>query len=64
MTQGESSLYAGTGFQNGVNRWGDYSNLSIDPVDGCTFWFTTEYNNSGGWAWSTYIGSFKLPNCQ
>lgn len=64
MTQGESTLFAGSGFQSGVNRWGDYSNLSIDPVDGCTFWFTTEYNNSGGWAWSTYIGSFKLPNCQ
>lgn len=63
MGQGEGIMYAGTGYQSGVNRWGDYSNLSVDPVDDCTFWFTTEYNNSKGWAWGTKIGSFKLPGC-
>ncbi|MCW9028593.1 MAG: carboxypeptidase regulatory-like domain-containing protein, partial [Kangiella sp.] len=54
------------GAQTGANRWGDYSSLSVDPVDDCTFWYTTEYyktanNNSTGW--STYIGSFKFDNC-
>ncbi len=63
MTQGEGIMYSGTGYQSGVNRWGDYSNLSVDPVDDCTFWFTTEYNNSKAWAWGTKIGSFKLPGC-
>lgn len=63
MTQGENKMYSGTGFQSGVNRWGDYSNLTVDPVDGCTFWYTNEYNNSGGWAWGTKFGSFKLPGC-
>lgn len=63
MTQGESIMYSGTGYQKGVNRWGDYSSLSVDPVDDCTFWFTTEYNNSKAWAWGTKIGSFKLPGC-
>jgi hypothetical protein len=63
MTQGEGIMYSGTGFQSGVNRWGDYSNLSVDPSDDCTFWFTTEYNNSKGWAWGTKFGSFRLPGC-
>ena len=27
---------------DGVERWGDYSAMSIDP-DGCTFWYTGEY---------------------
>ena len=26
-----------------AERWGDYSALSIDPSDDCTFWYTTEY---------------------
>jgi hypothetical protein len=64
MGQGEATLYQGTGSQSGVSRWGDYSNLSIDPVDGCTFWYTQEYNNSFGWAWGTRIGSFKVAGCQ
>ena len=25
------------------SRWGDYSTMSIDPVDDCTFWYTQEY---------------------
>ncbi|HUS15035.1 MAG TPA: hypothetical protein VM536_08475, partial [Chloroflexia bacterium] len=63
LAQGEATIYAGTGFQSGVNRWGDYSALSVDPTDDCTFWFATEYNNSGGWTWSTRIGSFKFASC-
>ena len=35
---------AGTGSQPDTsNRWGDYSSMRIDPVDNCTFWYTTEY---------------------
>ncbi|MCX6033320.1 MAG: hypothetical protein NT169_29065 [Chloroflexi bacterium] len=64
MGQGEGVIYQGTGSQSGVNRWGDYSNLSVDPADNCTFWYTTEYNNSFNWYWGTKIGSFKLANCQ
>ncbi|MEO1997947.1 MAG: pre-peptidase C-terminal domain-containing protein, partial [Planctomycetaceae bacterium] len=57
MPQGEHTLIDGIGF-NGSNRWGDYSAMSIDPVDDQTFWFTGEYANSGVWA--TQIGSFVL----
>ncbi len=66
LTLPETELKAGEGAQQGANRWGDYSSLSVDPVDDCTMWYTTEYytaanNNSTGW--QTYIGSFKFDNC-
>ncbi|MBK8420485.1 hypothetical protein [Candidatus Villigracilis saccharophilus] len=65
MTQGEGTLIAGTGAQtHTAARWGDYSMLSVDPVDDCTFWFTSEYVQTTGSApWRTRIGSFKLANC-
>jgi len=65
MTQGETTLQAGGGSQTGtLHRWGDYSALTVDPVDDCTFWYTNEYlKASGTFNWSTRIGSFKLPNC-
>jgi len=66
LTVTESDLRQGTGSQTHTSgRWGDYSMLAVDPTDGCTFWFTTEYYNAGasGAGWSTNIGSFKLGNC-
>ncbi|WP_052519322.1 Ig-like domain-containing protein [Archangium violaceum] len=27
-------------------RWGDYSSMNVDPVDGCTFWYTSMYINT------------------
>ena len=65
MTQGDNTIINGTGSQtHSAARWGDYSNLSIDPVDDCTFWYTTEYLQTTGSApWRTRIASFQLPNC-
>jgi hypothetical protein len=64
--QAENILQAGGGSQlANLNRWGDYSALQIDPVDDCTFFYTTEYlKASGTFNWSTRIASFKLPGCQ
>src|SRR5579864_1583566 len=36
-------IFLGTGYQASVSRWGDYSAMSVDPVDDCTFWYTNEY---------------------
>ncbi len=55
----EGSIVAGTKSQTGVNRWGDYSMMSIDPSDDQTFWYTTEYSD-GGWDWVTQIASFTF----
>src|SRR4029078_3818437 len=43
--QGETQLVAGAGSQPApcgggpCSRWGDYASMSVDPSDGCTFWF-------------------------
>ena len=62
----ETSIYEGVNSQTGVNRWGDYSMMAVDPTDNQTFWFTTEYTN-GGWDWATQIASFsftQLPDAE
>jgi Ca2+-binding RTX toxin-like protein len=42
-------------------RWGDYSTLSVDPLDDSTFWFTTHYAGVGGvGAKPTSISSFLI----
>ncbi|MFL5731842.1 MAG: hypothetical protein ACJ78Q_01475, partial [Chloroflexia bacterium] len=66
MPQGEATLMNGSGSQTGTaSRWGDYSMMSVDPSDDCTFWFTTEYMpTTGGAPWQTRIGSFRFPSCQ
>src|SRR5262249_7035558 len=69
----ENTLVSGTDSQvlNG-NRWGDYSAMRVDPADGCTFWYTSQYStggvvdgvgNPGGAAWGTRIGAFRFPTC-
>jgi hypothetical protein len=65
LAQGEATLFAGTGSQTGTsNRWGDYADLTVDPVDDCTFWFTSEYYSSTtSFNWRTRIGSFTMPGC-
>lgn len=72
MNEGEATMFASTGVQQTANgRWGDYSAMTVDPSDDCTFWYTTEYrdsvNNGTGtnnpFKWSTRIGNFKFPGC-
>jgi hypothetical protein len=61
----ETSILVGPGSQlTNLARWGDYSTISVDPVDGCTMVFTTEYLPSNGtFNWNTYIYTFKLSTC-
>src|SRR5207245_2482464 len=63
--EAETSIVAGTGSQNGtLTRWGDYSAITVDPVDDCTFWYTTEYmKTTGTFNWNTLIANFKFPGC-
>lgn len=65
MGQGEGVIFSGTGSQfPSLERWGDYSSMSVDPTDDCTFWYTNEYlANNGAFNWQTRVGSFKLPGC-
>ncbi|HVB98136.1 MAG TPA: hypothetical protein VNJ12_02240 [Candidatus Dormibacteraeota bacterium] len=63
----ESSLFAGTASQVGgsnLTRWGDYSGMSVDPSNDCTFWYTNEYlPYNGAFNWDTQVGSFSIPTC-
>jgi hypothetical protein len=63
--EAEVNVVSGTGSQTGsLSRWGDYSAMQVDPVDDCTFWFTTEYmKTTGSFNWNTRIANFKFPGC-
>jgi hypothetical protein len=65
LGQGEATLFAGSGSQVSTSgRWGDYSDLTVDPVDDCTFWYTTEYyQTTSSFNWRTRIGNFKFDAC-
>ena len=65
LAQGEATIIDGGGSQTSTSgRWGDYSSLTVDPVDDCTFWFTTEYmETTSEKNWQTRVGSFKFDNC-
>jgi hypothetical protein len=62
---GESVFHVPSGVQmQTFHRWGDYSAMSVDPTDGCTFWHANEYYaQTASFAWRTRIGRFSLPDC-
>src|SRR2546425_3734019 len=60
----ETIVLLGSGSQTQTPRWGEYTSMSIDPGDDCTFWYTNEYlKNDGTFNWSTRIASFRFPSC-
>jgi Dockerin type I domain len=64
----EVSLMNGAGVQAPGStagwRWGDYSALTLDPVDQCTFYNTNEYlKTNGTFNWSTRISAVRFPSC-
>lgn len=66
VISGPSVIVNGGGVQEkSFNRWGDYSAMSIDPSDDCTFWYTQEYyKTTGSFNWTTRIASFKFDSCK
>ena len=73
LPQTETLLVAGLGSQTNTcggttcDRWGDYTAMSVDPADDCTFWYTNQYyssqTNGTNGNWQTRIGSFRFPSC-
>jgi hypothetical protein len=65
LPQAEAHLFDGTASQTDTfSRWGDYSDMTVDPVDDCTFWYTQEYYAvTSSFNWRTRIGNFKFPSC-
>ena len=65
MPQGEGVIVNGGGSQTSTgSRWGDYTSMSVDPTDDCTFWYTNQYyaTTSVG-NWGTMVGAFRFPQC-
>lgn len=62
LPQGEIEIAKGAGSQLDINRWGDYSNLSVDPADDTTFWYTQEYYqvSTRSRDWHTRVARFKI----
>lgn len=71
LPSGEISLIDGSGVQRNNFAFGDYSQMTIDPVDDCTFWYTGTYlpnstrlgRNPQNVDWHTRIGSFRFASC-
>jgi MYXO-CTERM domain-containing protein len=73
MGQGESVIDTGKGVETGTfkdgttaTRWGDYSNLTVDPTDDCTFWYTQELYDVTGTTprtWDTDVATVRFPRC-
>jgi hypothetical protein len=60
MSLAETTVATGTARETS-GRWGDYYQMTVDPVDDCTFWFVGMYRPAGGW--QTRIQDFKFPGC-
>src|SRR5207244_12371943 len=44
--------------------WGDYTEITVDPVDDCTFYYTNEtYATTTSFNWRTRIGYFRFAGC-
>jgi len=68
LKPGQASYYKD--FDQGSNRWGDFSATMVDPVDDTTFWTVQEiaytavfvpHDNAFVSRWATWWGSFSPP---
>jgi hypothetical protein len=60
MPQGEHLMVAGIASNSGI-RYGDYNQLNLDDGDGCTFFYTGEWNPAS--SWGTRTASFQFETC-
>ena len=64
MDIAEDIIQTGAASQTGLNRWGDYTMLAVDPSDNQTFWYTNQYFQSTSPVHPTRIASFRFdPYC-
>ncbi|MEM6526464.1 MAG: CARDB domain-containing protein [Bacteroidota bacterium] len=59
MTVQEAVIIDGINSIN-TDRFGDYAHMTIDPIDGQTFWFTSEYGGDGDNNSLTRVVAFQL----
>jgi hypothetical protein len=63
----ELTLYVGPGDEENTFHMGSYSSMTVDPENGCTFWYVAQYfpTNQTGSAktWGSRIANFAIPSC-
>lgn len=64
----EITLENGVGDEENSIHWGNLTSMSVDPTDGCTFWYVNQYykaNETGSEVnWDTRIAHFKVSTCK
>src|SRR5262249_14840879 len=60
MTVPEGTIITGTANNTNNSRWGDYTSMSVDPADDCTFFHANELYTVAN-SWSTLITSVTWP---
>jgi hypothetical protein len=63
LTLRELILADGQASQTSTLRWEDYTNITVDPSDECTFWFAGNYLKAGAASPTTRIAAVALPGC-
>ena len=63
MTAPEGIMVTGTRNETGTTRWGDYTSMSSDPADDCTFWYVNQFYPTGSTngTWRTQVASADSP---
>ncbi len=61
LPRGEFSLIEGVVPNSSTSRWGDYASVTVDPDDDCTFYLSSEYNETT--VSSTRLGAFRFNSC-
>ena len=60
MNVAETTIANGSYSQTGMNRWGDYTSLNVDPADERVFWYTNMHVLSNNSTKRTVIASFTV----
>jgi len=66
VSHDEISIIEGHGAQLDDISFGYYSQMTVDPRDGCTFWYTNTYypKTTTSNRWHTRIVAFRLFECR
>jgi len=63
----ELAIQTGGGDEEDTKEWGDYTSMTVDPVDDCTFWYVNEYlpttETGPPPIRNTRIANFNAPPC-
>jgi hypothetical protein len=62
----EITLFDGPADEENTWHWGSYSSMTVDPENGCTFWYVAQYfptNQTSAPAWGSRISNFSVPGC-